>query len=47
MSTGKTDHAYQMELAPFGVFIRNAVEELKESKEKIPLMQSQAARAAS
>lgn len=35
MFTGKTDHAYEMKLAAFGIFIRNAVEELKESKEKV------------
>lgn len=32
MFTGKTDHAYEMKLAEFGIIIRNAVEELKESK---------------
>lgn len=42
MFTGKTDHAYEMELAALGIFIRNAVEELKESKSRFQLMPMQA-----
>lgn len=44
MFAGKADHADEVQLAPFGVFIGNAVEELKDSKSVIPLRQSQAQR---
>lgn len=33
MFTGEADHADEMQLAAFGIFIRNAVEELEETKE--------------
>lgn len=36
MLAGKTDHAYKMQLAPFGVFIRDAVEELKQQMKSTP-----------
>lgn len=38
MFTGKADHAYKMQLTPLGVFVRNAVEELKETKKSFLLM---------
>lgn len=34
MFTRKTDHPHQMQLAPFGIFISDTVEKLKESKWK-------------